>query len=358
VHEAGHFIAARKSGILVEEFAMGMGPVLVSKKRGDTLYSLRLLPIGGFCKMLGEDGESGDSEEKDERAFCNKSVFRRVLVLSAGALMNFALAIIVLFFLHILSGATIPVVSAVTDGYPGQIAGLMPGDRIIKLNGANILTYDDFSFAFASITDKDSPITLTVRRGNETIPLYTATRYIEDEDRYVIGFHPSFKEGLLQDSGGARLGVFEAAGLSFCKPVFWFKATVVTLARLIQEGFSLDNLNSIIGLNAFIGTTYEEAVTAGEEAVTAGAKSSVIIWNVILTMAGFLAFLSANVGVINLLPFPALDGGRLMFVFAEGITKKRVAPEKEAVIHFVGFVVLMALFAVIAVNDYLVFYVK
>jgi len=339
VHEFGHFIAARKCGVLVEEFAMGMGPVLLSKKPGETVYSIRLFPIGGFCKMHGEDGEADD----DKRAFCNKSIPRRVIILSAGALMNFILAIVVIFIVNLFGGMTVPVITSLVEGFPAEQAGLAVGDRIIKIGGTGINSYDEFSFTLADYEGVSFPI--TVKRDGKNITVWAQTKLLEDESRYILGIAPQHKAGILsEDNGGGKVGVFEALATGFFQVIFLTKATLIMLVRMITAGgLSLGSFTGIVGMTSMVGSAYTQTVT-------------VSVWAVVETMATLLAFISANIGLVNLLPLPALDGGRLMFIFAEGIFKKRVNPEKEAIVHFVGLALLMVLAVVIAVNDYIVFF--
>ncbi|KAI4453297.1 translation factor guf1-related [Holotrichia oblita] len=312
---------------MVEEFAMGMEIKLASKKIGETVYTLRLFPIGGFCKMLGEDGG-----ENDSRAFCNKSVIRRIIVLAAGAVMNFILAIIIFFAINLFNGMTIPAVSSVMDGYPAQQAGLMQGDRIIKINNTKINIYDDFAFTLDDV--KNTTFDLTVKRGSETVTLQGQTKYLEDEDRYILGFSPQRKAGILSEDT-EKIGFFEAAAASFFQIIFWGKATFVLLGRVITTGFSLDAFTGSIGLVSTLGTVYTET-------------SQISIWATVLSMSNFLAYISTNIGLFNLFPLPALDGGRLIFVFIEGIFKKKIDSSKEGIVHFVGMVLLLALAAVVA----------
>lgn len=334
VHEVGHFIAARKCGIMVEEFAMGMGPKLIGKQIGETLYSLRLFPIGGYCKLLGDDG----GVDNDDRALCNKSITRRVIVLAAGAAMNFLLAFIIFFAMNLFYGMTVPIVNSVMDGYPAKQAGLMPGDRMIKVNNTKINIYDDFSFALDDV--KDKPFELTIKRGSETFTIQTETKLLEEEGRYIVGFGPQHKVGILTKGEDVRVGFFEAFTSAFFQIIFWIKATLVLLVRMIMTGFSLDAFTGPIGLVSTLGTVYTETSQIGIAAT-------------ILTMSNFLAFISTNVGLFNLLPLPALDGGRLIFVFIEGIFKKKIDPNREGIVHFIGLVLLLALAAVVAVNDIL-----
>jgi len=398
VHEFGHFFAARKCGVWVEEFAMGMGPAIWSKKSGDTVYSVRLFPIGGFCKLYGEDGaeeannkttdngessavgenlnenhktainlETADNDEnaddesiiepngnlnhnigtvraKDERAFFNKSVLQRVIVLAAGSCMNFVLAFIVMYAVTAFIGIDIPVVATVMEGYPAEQAGLRAGDRILEFNGVKTNTYDEFVLYRSGITGES--VSFTVKRDGEIIKIISGTKYLEDEDRYIAGFSYT----------GENIGVniIEAVPAACSKIIFWFKATGIIISRMVAEGtLKLDTFTGILGLPPLLDSVYTDTVEAG---AAAGAGTFQIVGSLVITMAQLLAMLSANIGAVNLLPLPALDGGRLMFVFAEGVTKRRIAAEKEAVVHFVGFVLLMVFFVIIAANDWFLYY--
>lgn len=333
IHELGHFIAAKRNGILVEEFAVGMGPKLFSIKKGETVYSLRLFPIGGFCQMLGEDS----SDKTDERAFGSKTVFQRIVVVLAGVAMNFALAFIIFICVTIFTGVSQPIVHSVFPNTPAAKIGLMPGDRIIRVNNMHINIANDLSFAMSDVHDEK--INLTVKRNNQLIN-YNVQPVLNTQTKgYVLGFEKQMKSGLFQTVEGynkaSLLDVFHEA---FFNIFFYIKMTTVALTRLVTMKLSLKELAGPIGIVNLIGETYTTTVS----------KS---VFYAILAMLNFMGILSANIAVFNLLPVPALDGGRLIFLLIEGLRKKPVNPKYENIIHLTGFVLLMIFAVVIAIND-------
>ena len=332
VHEIGHFTAARASGVFVVEFALGMGPKIFSFKKGETIYSLRAVPIGGFCKMLGEDGD-----ESDPRAFCNRPVRSRLLVLSAGSLMNFLLAFIVFFILILSTGLLLPAISDLLPGMPAENAGLLPGDKIIKLNGKNIFIYDDFRFMMADNGGK--PVDITIKRGSETLAKTIVPSYSEENGGYLVGFRPVVKTGLFnRDETIPAAGFFESVAAAFFNIIFWIKYTFLSLLRLFTFNLSVNEIAGPIGLVQIVGATYTETRSAGISAT-------------FMTMANIAALISANLGVFNLLPLPALDGGRLVFVTIEGLRRKPLNREREGMVHFIGFAAFILLAVIIAFND-------
>ena len=332
IHELGHFIAARKNGILVEEFAIGMGTKIFGIKKGDTLYSLRLLPLGGYCKMLGEDEGCGD-----DRAFNNKTVLQRVVVISAGVVMNFLLAFIIFTTLAMTNGITVTQLSFVAENSPAMEAGLQVGDKITHINGTKMNIYEDLS---AYITEsRGQNLLVRIDRNGQILEKEIIPR-VNESGRYMIGIASDAKTGFLASpiEGFERAGLIETVQNGFWQILFWIKQTFLGIIKLFTFSLSLDELAGPIGIVNVIGETYEQ--TLAESLRTA-----------IQTMVKFTAILSANLGVFNLLPLPALDGGRLVFLTLEGIRKKPIPPEKEGMIHFMGFVLLMALALVIAYND-------
>ena len=333
VHEAGHFLAARAGGILVLEFAIGMGPKLFSVKRGETVYSIRMIPIGGFCKMLGED-----ENEPDPRAYCNKSVFRRVCVAAGGSMMNFLLAFVAFFCIILTSGMYLPQIRELMPGMPAEAAGLAPGDRIVKLNDTRIFIYDDFRIVLSD--NGGRPIDVTVRRGSETLVKSITPAYNEETGGYLVGFRPAAKVGIFSDMTAdfQRVGVLETLASAFFNIVFWIKYTFISLIRLFTLRLSVNELAGPIGIAQAIGVTYSETRSIGVSAT-------------VTTMANIMALISANLGVFNLLPLPALDGGRLVFLAVEGVRRKPLGQDREGMVHFVGFVALILLAVFVAFND-------
>lgn len=324
VHEFGHYIVAKKSGVLVEEFAVGMGPKLFGKQIGETLYTLRLFPIGGFCKMLGEDSESND-----ERAFNNKSIPKRMAVILAGAFMNFLLAFLIVFVLKNISGFRPLIVSDVIPDYPAQMAGIQAGDTIQKINGSKIRIYEDLAIFMGQ--NKGNPIDITVQRGNEVNEYSIIPKLAEDNTQYLIGF---------LNSEAIKGNIFENIYQSFWTLVTYIKYTIVGFGQLITGQVSAADMSGPIGIVNVMGESYKT-----------GLQYSVSL--AIQRIADIAALISVNLGVINLLPLPALDGGRFAFLCLEAIRRKPVSAEREGMFHFVGFVALMILAVFVAYNDVL-----
>jgi regulator of sigma E protease len=333
VHELGHFIAARKCDVLVEEFAIGMGPMLFRKQVGETLWSLRLFPIGGFCKMLGEDTVSDDT-----RALNSKKVYQKAIILAAGAFMNFLLAFVIFLATTLANGFSVAQVSSVVKGAPAEQAGLLPGDRIVKLNGTAINIYEDLSFEMSTV--KGEPIEVEFKRDGQRMKSLITPYLDESTGAYKIGFIAAQKTGLLGKAaeGFERAGFFETIGRSFALITFFIKATVIGLVRLVTAQVAVSEMSGPIGIMSVIGETYTQTI-----------KESFM--TMLMNMLMLCALLSANLGVVNLLPLPALDGGRLVFVLFEGIRRKPVPAEKEGMVHLIGFVLLMILAAFIAFSD-------
>lgn len=332
VHEFGHFYAARKCGIFVEEFAIGMGPKLFGIKRGDTLYSIRILPLGGFCKMMGEDEGSSD-----QRAFNNKTVAQRIIVISAGVIMNFLLALVIFTALSMYNGFLVPVISEVSKGSPAMEAGLQEGDRITHINGTKVNIFEDLSVDIRGSNGKDIVLKFT-RDGQKYEKTIVPT--LNEEGSYVVGIGSTLKTGVFSPSidGYEKATFLESVQNGFWKILFWIKQIILGLVKLFTLGLSKDDIAGPLGIVGAIGDTYNASVKEG--AIIA-----------LLNMAQFTAILSANLGVFNLLPLPALDGGRLVFLIIEGIRRKPINPEKEGVVHLVGFVLLMALALFVTYND-------
>ena len=362
VHELGHFWAARKAGIHVVEFSLGMGPRLLkfTDKKG-TMFSLKLFPIGGSCRMLGED-EAVEGEEKlDEngeaivsdappepnpRSFGAKSVWWRMIVILGGAAMNFALAFVLASIISMFNVQSEPTVVGFSENSPAQAAGMLEGDRILRLNGRRIVTRGDITLAMLSVDG--NPIETVVERSGERLTLAINPIYLEAENRWLIGishfgmgvgvFHNAL-EGYYEMDGVRRMGFFEGFQAGYQTVGFYIRATFTGLGRMIRYGLNFDELMGPIGIVDTVGGQVAEA------AEVAGGGAA--FW----TLLSFTVLLSANLGVMNLLPIPALDGGRMIFLTIEAIRKKPIPPEREAIIHFAGFVLLMGLILVVAYND-------
>lgn len=344
VHELGHFFAAKKCGIRVEEFSVGMGPLIVSKKRGETEYSLRAFPIGGYCKMQGEmdDEEYSDMVDPDyekSRSFNQKSVMQKIGVIFAGPAMNFVLAFILVFILLGVNGFLIPEINSVVENSPAYEAGIQAGDKIVKVNGERISIYQDYYVALAT-RSSDSAVDMTVSRDGEKISVSITPEYSEETGRYMLGFSFDGRYGLFSDEieGYERSSIIETIKTDIGMMAYFVKSVVSGLVQLFTFQVKSEDVSGPIGIINTIGDTYEAGMVYG-------------VKDAILNLFALSALLSTNLGVFNLFPIPAVDGGRLAFLIVEGIRKKPVNPETEGRIHLVGYVMLMVFMVFIAFND-------
>ena len=331
VHEFGHFIAAKKSGVRVNEFAIGMGPKLFSKQYGETKYSLRLLPIGGYCSMEGEDKSS-----EDDGAFCKKSVTKRIIIVAAGALMNLVLGFIFIVIMTSMNdtyaGTTI---SWFEDNASSQASGLQIGDRVININGMHIFTDTDFAYQLQS--DKDGVFDMTVIRDGEKKELKDVKFSMSENDdgKKTSSLHIDFKVEPVER------GIKSIASQSWRRSVSYARLIWVSLGDLLTGQYKINDLSGPVGI-----------VTAISDVVSNETTDSGINWLELLqNLFSMAALISINVGIFNLLPLPALDGGRLIFLIVEGIRRKPVSPEKEGAVHFVGLALLMMLMLYVTFND-------
>jgi regulator of sigma E protease len=324
IHEFGHYIVAKKSGVKVEEFAIGMGPKLISKQYGETIYSIRLLPMGGFCKMLGEDSAS-----EDKRSFTNKSVGTRIAVIAAGPFMNLLLAFSIIVWIVASNGYITTTIDTVLSDTPAEKSGLKAGDRIISLDRQRINLRQEVSLILNQT--KDNPIELVVFRNGENITKVITPIIEQNSQQGFLGISFEFKK-----SGEANF--FEVIGQSFWQVVFLVKQVVLGFIQIVSGQVSRDQIAGPVGVIQIIGESYE-----------AGLKTSIYI--AIQNVLYFAAIISANLGVMNLLPIPALDGGRLIFLIVEALRGKPMAVEKEGIIHFIGFTLLMVLMVFVLYND-------
>jgi len=351
VHEFGHFIMARRAGIFVEEFAMGMGPKLLTfrgKKKTKkplegqeevTLYTLRLFPLGGFCKMRGMD----EAIPNDPEAMNNKSLFSRVLVIVGGSAMNFLLALIIFAALAYLNGYSIPTVHGVLDNTPAQQAGLMSGDRITHFNGSRVGMWENFRFMMEMSGGNE--LSLRVNRDGQRVDLAITPVLDPDDNVYRIGFVAAFRHGSRfgvsrSDPDYERATLFGSMGYALQTIGFQARLPFRMLTRFITrqplpEGAGIV---SVIGMGAQVTEIYQEVIEVG-------------IVPTILTMLMIAGFINVALGIMNLLPIPALDGARLVFLIVEGIRRKPVSLEREGMVHFVGFVILIILLVVVASRD-------
>lgn len=324
-HELGHFLLAKANGIHVVEFSLGMGKRIISKQIGATRYSLKILPFGGSCMMKGED--LGD---QSEGSFGSKTALQRISVIAAGPVFNFLTAFILACVVVGISGYTPAYLADVMSDSPAYEAGLRPGDRIVSLNGKRIHLDKELSF-FLSIHEEDG-IDFGYERDGKTQVVHVVRRYDETEGTKLFGFVRNVEciHGNLLDT--LRYGCYEVR--------FWLDMTVTSLKMLVRGQVGVKDMSGPVGVVDAIDDVYTEAVQYG--------------WlDVLISMLNMAILLSANLGVMNLLPIPALDGGRLFFLLIELIRGKRVSPEKEGMVHFVGLMILMVFMVFILFQDVL-----
>lgn len=321
-HEFGHFLLAKLNKITVVEFSLGMGPRLLSFEAGGTRYSWKLLPFGGSCMMLGEDGE-----EEEEGSFGSKSVWARMSVIAAGPIFNFLLAFIMALFIVGNLGYDVPVLLNVTEGMPAADAGLQAGDRIVKMNGKRIHLYREVQNY--SMFHQGETVVFQYERDGELHEATVTPELTNGSYKYGIGGNINYRQ---------KTNVLETLEYSAYEVYYWIDTTISSLGLLFKGGVQLDDMSGPVGVVDAIGTTYQESRDEG----------AFYVWMNLLNIA---ILLSANLGVMNLLPIPALDGGRLVFLIVEAIRRKRVEPELEAKIHFAGLMLLMLLMVVVMFND-------
>ena len=406
VHELGHFIVAKASGVTVTEFSLGMGPRLLKFKRKGTMYSIKLFLFGGSCQMLGED-----EDNNSEGSFNSKSVWKRMAIIFAGPFFNFILAFVLSIILIGKIGYDPCVVYSVEEGSAADEAGLMAGDRIVKINKTKINFYGDYSLW---ITENEGDVmNITYERDGQKYTTKLVPEYI-DEDVYQMGVlmdqdvplissvsddTPAHEAGvksgdkilsingtpvtttdevspLVRANGDNELtlvverdgeevtlkmtpakvhqtyydrGMYMSAAREECSPLetieysfknvgYWIKAVFKSFKLLFTGKVSANDVSGPVGIVSAIGNVVSES------------KSDGALY-VFLNLVNWGVMISANLCVMNLLPIPALDGGRLVFLIIEAVRRKPVPREKEGIVHFVGIVLLMVLMVIVMAND-------
>ena len=325
IHELGHFIFAKKAGIYVYEFSIGMGPKIFSKKRenDETVYSLRLFPIGGFVQMAGEEVDI-DENIPVEKRMQSKTWMQRLTTILAGVTFNFILAIVILFGIGLLYGSPVmtPVIEAKDKNYPIYKTNIQSGDEILSINGKKTDTQDMLLLHLQVLQGKK--VTLEVKHEDgkkEKVTLKPKEEKIDGEKVYKYGF------SLKNES---EKGLVAAIKYAFKKTYTLLKQMVFIIVYLFTGKLKLNSLSGPIGIYTIVG----ESAKAG-----------------FVNLVYLIAYLCINVGFINLLPFPAFDGGRALFLLIEKIKGSPVSVKVENTIHNVGFVLLMILMVFITYND-------
>ena len=326
VHEAGHLMAAKAVGVTVHEFAIGMGPKLFSFTKGETLYSLRLLPIGGYCSMEGEDEKSENSG-----ALCNKSVGARLLVMVAGALMNILLGFVLYIILCANTGevVTTNTVAEILPDSAAEEAGFQVGDEIIAINGNRVHIPADLQFEMMKANYQEMEVTLK-REGKKLtktiVPRLETVEGVDEKgnsvktERYLFGY-------TMGQQKNTPLTVLKRA---FFNCFLTVRMVLYSFISLFQGQVALSDMSGPVGIVNEIG----KSAQAG-----------------IMSLLSLAALIAVNLGVFNLLPFPALDGGRVFFLLIELIRRKPIPPEKEGLVHAIGMGLLLLLMVVVTYQD-------
>lgn len=322
IHELGHFLLAKANKITVHEFSIGMGPRLFSFERGETRYSLKLLPIGGSC-MMGED----DVDDQAEGSFNSKSVWARMAVVVAGAVFNFVLAFVFAVILVGYAGYDKPIISGLEEGFPAQEVGMQEGDRIVKINNKKINLWREVTYY--NKFHQGETVDLVYERDGEKHEV-TITPKQDEDGSYLLGVFGPKKLEKANVLTAVQYGVYEVK--------FWICTTLESLKMLITGEVGLDQLSGPVGIVNVVDDTYQQSKGHGAMFV-------------LMKLLNIGILLSANLGVMNLLPLPALDGGRLVFLIVEAIRGKRVPPEKEGIVHGIGMILLLALMVFVMFND-------
>ena len=326
-HEAGHFLVAKLNGIRVLEFCLGMGPQLVKFKKGETVYSIRLFPIGGACMFDGEDGNVEGGGPGDEHCFNNASVWARIATVVAGPICNFILAFLFSVIIVNFSATDLPIITQVTEGGAAAEAGILPGDEIVSINGEKVHLYREVQVI--SQLNRGEAYEMVLNRDGELIKVSFAPKYDEQEGRYYMGLAGAVYEEF-RGLDSLKYGFYEVRYAAV--------STYKSLLQMIQGQVKTEDMSGVVGIANMVGETYEAVKPAG--------------WQyVLLTMMNLAAILSVNLGIINLLPLPALDGGRLVFLAVEVVRGKPVPPDKEGMVHAIGFVFFMVLMVFLVFND-------
>lgn len=325
IHEFGHFIFAKKSGVYIYEFSIGMGPLIFKKVGKDGIqYSIRALPIGGYVQMAGEISEDDKKVPKD-KFMCNKSAFTRFLILIAGVTFNFLLALVILFASALIWGASSlePIIGSVDEKYPAAKAGIEVGDKIIAINDKKLNTWDKAQI-YLNLKTKDGYYNIKVEKENGDIKTYKVKPEIvkkDDKETRVFG---------IKIADSKEYGLVASLKYAVLKFGSLISTMAITIGNLITGHLGLSSLSGPVGIYGVVG-----------KSISVGLQQILYL----------IAFLSINVGFINALPFPAFDGGRILFLIIEKIKGSPVNPKIENIIHSIGFVLLLLLMIYITFQD-------
>ena len=329
IHELGHFIFAKLSGVDVEKFSLGFGPELIKFKKGGTVYAISIIPLGGFVKMAGETIEDRDEKNLNENDFISQNVWKRFSIIFAGPFMNYLLAFVMLVLVCLI-GRPMPasVVGEVLEASPAYTAGIAAGDKVIAINGEKVSTWEEMH---AAIIASEDDVVFNIERDGAVSAVKVVPEEVEDKDVFGeivkvrrVGVAPSDERVYIKYPLGES---FKQAGL------ITYNLTVLTynaLARLVTGRLSAKAVSGPLGIMIIAGKTAEKGVVA---------------------LMQLTAFLSISLAIFNLLPFPALDGGHLFFIAIEAVFRKPVSFKVQERFSQVGFVLLMSLMVFVVWND-------
>ncbi len=328
IHELGHFIMAKKHGIYVYEFSLGFGPKLFSFKRknDETEYMIKLIPLGGYVMLAGETDED-DKKVKDNQKLYNKTFLQKMSVMLAGVFNNFVLGFILLFLIGLFFGAEVSTNKLVglNENYPLYQAGARDGDRIIKANNITVKRFDDIRLAIA-INGENKPLNITVLKEDNTKETYKVKPLYDEESKtYIYG---------ISMKSEASKGFIASVKYAYVQFTYIFKSLIIVIISLLSGKLGINTLTGPVGIYSVVGEATKSP-------------------NPIGTLMLLTAYLSINVGFMNVLPFPAFDGGQAFLLIIEKITKKKISTKIKSIINTVGFSLLMLLMVYITIKDVL-----
>jgi regulator of sigma E protease len=335
-HELGHFLTAKSFGVKVLKFALGFGPKIVAREVGETEYSIRYVPLGGFVKMLGEEEEDEDFEdlspEEKERAFNNQHALKRMAIVAAGPLFNLFLALLIFFGIFLISGDHImtPEIGEVRADSPADRAGLKAGDIILSVQGREIGSWEELR---GLIENQYSSVQLTVRRGDKLLTVTVTPE--EGVVQNVFGEEirtPLIGIGTAGKYEKIDLGVWESIKGGFTETWKWIKLTCLVVAKLFQGAVSIDTIGGPIAIGQLTGQLAEQSFS---------------------NLVPFMAVISVNLGILNLFPIPVLDGGMIIFLLGELILRRPISLKTRELAQKVGLSILIILMMIVFYNDIL-----
>ncbi len=319
VHEFGHFVVAKIVGMRVDEFAIGFGTKVIGKKYGETLYSLRAVPLGGFNKIAGMDPE----EEQDEKSFSSKPIWARMAVIVAGSVMNFILPVVlfasIFFVVGIDTPSSEPILGKILADKPAAQAGLLTGDQVVSINGTPIMNWKDFVSTIQNSPDKQ--LIIRVQRNGSMVEAEVIPKFDAKANKAIVGVMPQIDH--------YNPGALESVTLAIDRTISIIGGMVISLGQMITGRIAAD-VAGPIGVAQMTG----EVAQMG-----------------LIPLMQFAAFLSLNLGIINLLPVPMLDGGHLVALAIEGIRGKPMSAQKMRIIQMIGFILLMMIMFLATFKD-------